>query len=174
MKTLIEHLSQYAAYHQDRRNVATHFVGIPTIVVALAILLSRPQFELAGVFVSPIIFIAILSGLFYLRLDLVLGTVMSLLLFVAVQIGERVASASTVVWLVSGVTLFVIGWVFQFVGHYYEGRKPAFVDDVVGLIIGPLFVLVEGLFLLGINKELERQMQAVCLQNNADRKVDSL
>ena len=174
MKTLVEHLSQYAAYHQDRRNVATHFVGIPMIMVAVAILLSRPQFELAGVFVSPIIFIAILSGLFYLRLDLVLGMVMSLLLFVAVQIGDLVASTSTVVWLVSGVTLFVIGWVFQFVGHYYEGRKPAFVDDVVGLIIGPLFVLVEGLFLLGINKELERQIQTVCQQNNVDRKVDSL
>ena len=29
MKTLTDHLAQYAAYHRDRRNIATHFIGIP-------------------------------------------------------------------------------------------------------------------------------------------------
>ncbi len=29
----------------------------------------------------------------------------------------------------------------QFIGHHYEGKKPAFVDDIMGLAIGPLFVL---------------------------------
>lgn len=42
MKTLTEQLVRYAEYHRDRRNIATHFVGIPMIVAALAILLSRP------------------------------------------------------------------------------------------------------------------------------------
>ena len=42
MKTLTDHLAQYAAYHRDRRNIATHFIGIPLIVVAVAVLLSRP------------------------------------------------------------------------------------------------------------------------------------
>ena len=41
MKTLVEHLSQYAEYHRDRRNIATHFVGIPLIVLAVAELLSE-------------------------------------------------------------------------------------------------------------------------------------
>ena len=31
MKTLIDHLSNYAAYHRDTRNVVTHFIGIPMI-----------------------------------------------------------------------------------------------------------------------------------------------
>ena len=35
MKTLVEHLSQYAAYHRDRRNILSHFVGIPLIVIAV-------------------------------------------------------------------------------------------------------------------------------------------
>lgn len=158
MKTLVEHLSQYAAYHQDRRNVATHFVGIPMIVIAVSILLSRPQFEFAGVSLSPAIFLGVLSGIFYLRLDQVLGVLMSVLLFCALWAGETIANLSTFIWLVSGIALFVVGWIFQFVGHYYEGRKPAFVDDVVGLIIGPLFVLVEVLFLLGMKKALERKI----------------
>jgi uncharacterized membrane protein YGL010W len=43
MKSLVDHLSQYAAYHRDPRNIASHFIGIPLIVVAVAVLLSRPQ-----------------------------------------------------------------------------------------------------------------------------------
>jgi hypothetical protein len=36
MKSLVDHLSQYAAYHRDPRNIASHFIGIPLIVVAVA------------------------------------------------------------------------------------------------------------------------------------------
>ena len=32
MKTLIDHLSQYADYHRDPRNIHTHFVGVPMIM----------------------------------------------------------------------------------------------------------------------------------------------
>ena len=48
MKTLTDHLTQYAAYHQDPRNVVTHFVGIPMIVLAVTILLSRPQWQMGA------------------------------------------------------------------------------------------------------------------------------
>ncbi|KAB0279091.1 Mpo1-like protein, partial [Klebsiella pneumoniae] len=54
MRTLSDHLSNYAAYHQDGRNIATHFVGIPAIVLAVAVLLSRPVLaDLSGVAVTP-------------------------------------------------------------------------------------------------------------------------
>ena len=39
MKTLEEALSHYAGYHRDPRNIATHFVGVPMIVLAVAALL---------------------------------------------------------------------------------------------------------------------------------------
>ena len=35
---------------------------------------------------------------------------------------------------------FVLGWIFQFVGHGYEGRKPAFLTNVIHLLIGPLWI----------------------------------
>ncbi|MEW5971468.1 MAG: Mpo1-like protein, partial [Pseudomonadota bacterium] len=53
---------------------------------------------------------------------------------------------------------FVVGWVFQFVGHYFEKKKPAFVDDVIGLAIGPLFVLAEFIFILGFRKPLHARI----------------
>ena len=34
MRGATELLSQYAAYHRDRRNIASHFVGVPMIVFA--------------------------------------------------------------------------------------------------------------------------------------------
>ncbi|MNR09898.1 hypothetical protein D3C85_1261220 [compost metagenome] len=158
MKSLVDHLGQYATYHRDPRNIATHFVGIPLIVVAVAVLLSRPQW--AGGWLSPAVLVALASAWFYLRLELRLGVLMSVLLGLCIWAGQVLAQQSTLVWLASGVGMFVIGWAIQFVGHHYEGRKPAFVDDVTGLIVGPLFVVVELAFLLGLRRELKEQIEA--------------
>ncbi|ALF90292.1 hypothetical protein RSUY_39850 (plasmid) [Ralstonia solanacearum] len=59
----------------------------------------------------------------------------------------------------------MIGWIVQFVGHYYEGRKPAFVDDLAGLVIGPLFLVAETAFAIGLRgalrDEVARRSQAM-------------
>ena len=154
MKSLVDHLSQYAAYHRDPHNIATHFVGIPLIVIAVATLLSRPQW----MGISPAVLVMLASAVFYLRLELRLGLLMTLLLALTVWLGHALAGLGTAAWLGWGIGLFVVGWVFQFVGHYYEGRKPAFIDDVTGLIVGPMFVVVELGFLLGWREDLRREM----------------
>lgn len=159
MKTLVEHLSQYAEYHRDRRNIATHFVGIPLIVLAVAELLSRPGLELAGLWLSPAAPVAAAAAIFYLRLDLRYGLLMSALLLLSLWFGAALAVQSTTLWLSVGVALFVIGWIIQFVGHYYEGRKPAFVDDLMGLLVGPLFVVAELGFMLGLRKDVEQAVE---------------
>lgn len=159
MKTLVEHLSQYAEYHRDRRNIATHFVGIPLIVLAVAELLSRPGMEVAGLWLSPAALVAAAAAIFYLRLDLRYGLLMSVLLLLSLWFGAALAVQSTTLWLSVGVALFVVGWIIQFVGHYYEGRKPAFVDDLMGLLVGPLFVAAELGFLLGLRKDIERAVE---------------
>ena len=151
MKSLVDHLGQYAEYHRDRRNIFSHFIGIPLIVVAVAVLLSRPGWDMAGLWASPALLTAIAAGLFYLRLDLRFGLLMSVLLALCLWAGAALAQQTTALWLGSGLGLFVVGWIIQFVGHYYEGRKPAFIDDVTGLIVGPLFVVAELAFLLGLH-----------------------
>ncbi|AKJ97860.1 membrane protein [Pseudomonas sp. Cab53] len=159
MKSLVDHLSQYAAYHRDPRNIASHFIGIPLIFVAVAVLLSRPGWPVGAVLVSPALLVAIASAWFYLRLELRLGVLMTVLLGLAVWFGQFLAAQSTSVWLASGLGMFVVGWVIQFVGHYYEGRKPAFVDDLTGLIVGPLFVVAEAGFLLGLRHDLKHAIE---------------
>jgi uncharacterized membrane protein YGL010W len=160
MKTLNDHLSQYAAYHRDRRNIVTHFVGIPMIVLSVVVLLARPAFELAGLPVSAATLAVIAATLYYLRLDLRFGIAMGVLLAACLAVAQATASLSTGAWATLGVGLFVVGWVIQFVGHIFEGRKPAFVDDVMGLIIGPLFVVAELAFLMGLRREVEAVVES--------------
>jgi uncharacterized membrane protein YGL010W len=159
MKTLTEHLAQYAAYHRDRRNIATHFIGIPLIVLAAAILLSRPGLSAFSLWFSPASMTSLLAAGFYLRLDLRFGLLMSALLGLCLWAGAVLAVQTTAVWLGWGLGLFVLGWLIQFVGHYYEGRKPAFVDDLMGLAVGPLFVVAELAFLLGLRSELREAVE---------------
>lgn len=159
MRTLTDHLAQYADYHRDRRNIATHFIGIPMIVVAVVMLLSRPAFSLYGLALTPALLVVVAAGIFYLALDLRFGIAMAVLNALFVWIGSVVAQQSTGAWLATGIGLFVVGWIIQFVGHYWEGRKPAFVDDLTGLIIGPLFVVAEAAFMLGLRDDIRREVE---------------
>ena len=86
--------------------------------------------------------------------DLRFGAVMSGLLGLSLWLAADLAQSSTSVWLGWGLGLFVLGWIIQFVGHYYEGRKPAFVDDIMGLAVGPLFVVAELGFMIGMRDKL--------------------
>jgi uncharacterized membrane protein YGL010W len=129
------------------------------IVLAVATLLSRSGFEVLGWVLTPAVVFVLASAIFYWRLDGRFGLVMTLLLGLSLGIGRFLAVRSTGVWLGAGLGLFVVGWVFQFVGHYYEGRKPAFVDDLIGLIVGPLFVVAEVAFFLGLRDEVRRAVE---------------
>lgn len=161
MKTLTQHLASYAAYHRDPRNIVTHLVGVPMIVVALEILLSRPAFMVAGLPLNPAIFLSAVASLFYLRLDLRFGLAMTAFYALACWAGYLVAALASPVWLATGIGLFVFGWIIQFLGHHYEGRKPAFLDDIAGLIIGPLFIVAEAAFFLGLRRDLQRDIEAI-------------
>jgi uncharacterized membrane protein YGL010W len=158
MKTLVDHLAQYALYHRDRRNIATHFVGIPMIVVAIAGLLSRPILHAGGIPLSPALLAIAATLAFYLALDRRFFAVMVVLLGGAGAAGAALAAQSTAIWLGASLGLFVVGWIIQFVGHFFEGKKPAFVDDLVGLLVGPLFVVAEVGFALGLRTEVKDEI----------------
>ena len=161
MTTFVQHLSKYAAYHRDKRNVATHFVGIPMIVAGVTTLLSRPVLmHVDGVAIAPALIAVAITALFYLKLDIRFGIVMSVFLAACLWLGQMLAVQATAVWLSWGIGLFVVGWAFQFLGHYYEGKKPAFVDDIMGLAIGPIFVAAELAFELGLRKDVQDAVEA--------------
>jgi uncharacterized membrane protein YGL010W len=159
MKTLLDQLSNYADYHRSERNITTHLIGVPMIVLALMVLLSRPTWVVNDLALSPAVFIVVVLLLYYLRLHIAMGLIMAALLVSGLFLSAWVATLDDAIWLAAGVGGFLLGWVIQFVGHYFEGRKPAFFDDVMGLAIGPLFVVAEVLFKLGLFSELAQEVE---------------
>jgi uncharacterized membrane protein YGL010W len=160
MSRLVRQLSAYAEYHRNGHNVATHMIGIPLILFAIAVLLSRPAISLGdGVAVTPMMIVAAVAAVGYLRLDLMFGAVLAVFLALIAWAGSLIATGSTALWLAIGLGSFVVGWTLQFVGHWFEGRKPAFVDDLSSLFIGPLFVVAEAAFLLGMRQPVRRAME---------------
>ncbi|MGB0356383.1 MAG: Mpo1-like protein, partial [Opitutales bacterium] len=39
------------------------------------------------------------------------------------------------------LSIFVVAWILQFIGHKIEGKKPSFFQDIIFLMIGPLWTL---------------------------------
>jgi len=160
MKTLEDQMSVYAAYHQDARNKATHFVGVPVIVLALMIPLSWLRFE--GVSAAMVITAALLA--YYLALDLWLGlamcVVMAALLWAAQLIADQGALGG---WTWFGI-FFVGGWILQLVGHAFEGRKPALADNLFQIFVAPIFLCAELFFALGYKPGLHAAVRERALR----------
>ncbi|MCK8106342.1 MULTISPECIES: Mpo1 family 2-hydroxy fatty acid dioxygenase [unclassified Pseudoalteromonas] len=161
MKTLQQQLGTYGLYHRSKRNVLTHFFGIPLIVFAVLCLLARIQIPIGSLLIDGAQLFVFASVVYYLMLSVSLGLIMGVLFTLLLLAAQPIAAMAFWPWLSIGVGVFVFGWVLQFIGHYYEGKKPAFVDDLIGLIIGPLYVTVELLFLMGLYKSLEHEVNAI-------------
>ena len=161
MKTLQQQLGKYGLYHRSKRNVLTHFFGIPLIVFAVLCLLARIQIPICSLLIDGAQLFVFASVVYYLMLSVSLGLIMGVLFTLLLLAAQPIAAMAFWPWLSIGVGVFVFGWVLQFIGHYYEGKKPAFVDDLIGLIIGPLYVTVELLFLMGFYKSLEHEVNAI-------------
>lgn len=161
MKTLQQQLGTYGLYHRSKRNVLTHFFGIPLIVFAVLCLLARIQMPIGSLLIDGAQLFVFASVVYYLMLSVSLGLIMGVLFTLLLLAAQPIAAMAFWPWLSIGVGVFVFGWVLQFIGHYYEGKKPAFVDDLIGLIIGPLYVTVEFLFLMGFYKSLEHEVNAI-------------
>jgi uncharacterized membrane protein YGL010W len=160
MRTIEQNLTQYAAYHRDRRNIATHFAGVPMIVFSVVLALATAAIHVGPVTVTVAAIVSVLACAYYFRLDFVFGVTMALALFVMCAVAsEMTARMSTSVALAAAAAIFVAGWVLQAIGHRFEGMKPAFFDDAKQLLIGPVFVCAEIYFLMGARAALRRYIE---------------
>lgn len=155
---------QYAAYHRDRRNIATHLVGIPMIFTAIAMWLVFPLGKWGGYGITAAWLMWAVTSFWYLtRGEALLGVATSVVNGLLVALAHHLTALAPAWGLAAwqlGCLLFGVGWVFQFVGHWFERRKPAFVDDIVGLLVGPMFVVAELLMVAGLLRRLQQVVQA--------------
>ena len=125
MKTLEDQMSFYAAYHQDARNKATHFVGVPLIVFSLMIPLGWLRIDAGGFTLTAALAVTSVLLLYYLALDIALGLAMAVVFGVMLWGADPLSQAALGASLAWFAILFVGGWALQLWGHVYEGRKPA-------------------------------------------------
>jgi uncharacterized membrane protein YGL010W len=162
MSTLFERqLAIYATYHRDARNRATHFIGIPAIVISLMPVLALWSVPLGGAVVSGAWIVAILAAIGWIALDRSIGIAMAIALVPMVLFGEWVATIGVAAAWWTFAILFVGGWVFQIVGHAaFEGRRPALLDNLFQAFIGPMFIMAETLMAFGLRRDLEGAITA--------------
>lgn len=161
MKTALEQLSTYKSVHLNKQNIKTHFFGIPMIIWSIAVLLGLLRFELSGVVVSLTTIVGVVVALYYVMLSRPLA-LFALIIFGPLIYSANVYANAEESWMVA-IAVFVIGWVFQFIGHAYEKAKPAFVDDLNQLFIGPFFLISEIYFALGLDKQFEQEITALAV-----------
>jgi len=167
VKTLEDQMSFYAAYHQDGRNKATHFIGVPAIMLSLFIPLAWLRVDLGGVTLTAAMLFAAVVLVYYFLLDVPLALAMLVVTAALVCLGQTLASLGAVAGWTWFAILFVGGWILQLVGHVFEGRKPALTANLFQIFVAPIFLAAEVFFALGYKPGLHAAMQERALRMRA-------
>ncbi len=157
----VEQLAMYTSYHRDGRNKATHFVGVPAIAVSLLLPMALvPLFAVGGYGVTLAALFGLAVMLFWVVMDPPFGLATSLIFVPAVIFAEWLpGQGAGLVWILFAV-LFVGGWIIQLIGHAFEGRKPALADNLLQVLIAPVFLVTEVAFALGLRRGLDQAVEA--------------
>jgi uncharacterized membrane protein YGL010W len=167
MQTLEQQMSSYAAYHQDPRNKATHFVGVPMIIFGLFVALGWARFELGGATLTAAMLLAAVVLVWYFLLDVPLALAMLAVNALLLYLADRVSTQPVATGAPWFAVFFGGGWVIQLIGHVWEGRKPALVDNFFQIFVAPIFLAAEAFFALGYKPALHAAVQKRALEMRA-------
>ncbi|HYT84837.1 MAG TPA: Mpo1-like protein [Burkholderiales bacterium] len=157
VKSLDEQMAIYAAYHRNRWNRLTHFIGVPAIVFAILIPMSWVPLG-AGVTLAHVFLGVVLA--YYLLLDFPLGLATGVMSFALLYTAELAAGSGVGSgWIWFGA-FFVGGWIFQLAGHAFEGRRPALADNLFQIFVAPIFLVAEVFFALGLKRDVLKKVEA--------------
>ncbi|MFA5941027.1 MAG: Mpo1-like protein [Sinimarinibacterium sp.] len=146
MRSREQFMREYAASHGQITNQIIHMICVPIIFfTSTGLLWSVPldglvpgSFDSQGWF-NLATLVALPITVFYARLgarSLLTGITWMLIgglgSFALQSVGAPLVGLCIGLWLAA--------WVVQLYGHKLEGAKPSFFDDLVFLLIGPLFV----------------------------------
>lgn len=144
MRTIDTWLMLYGESHQNKVNKNIHRICVPLIMLSLLGLLNLVAvpslLESYNFNFSKIIILLSLAYYFYLsRIFCFLMTLLIIPMYLIVEITYVSLSfkSNFILWL----SIFIVSWIGQFIGHKIEGKKPSFLQDLSFLLIGPLWVI---------------------------------
>ena len=128
--------ADYAAYHQTAGNKLFHRLGIPMIMLSLIGMLTLvPLLDVGTIRLDAAMVLIALASAYYFVIEWRLAIAMATVSILFYFIGGALP-------FLLNLTLFILGWIFQFIGHkVYEHKNPAFFRNFVHLLIGPLWIL---------------------------------
>ena len=147
MKSIDTWFEEYGESHQNPINKAIHWLCIPLIVFSLiGLLWSIPHeyflkfysgkfseyFNWSSIFIFLVV-------IYYTMLSYKIALGMFIFSLI-VLCGNNYIDGIMVLWKVS-VSIFIVAWIGQFIGHKIEGKKPSFLKDLQFLFIGPAWLL---------------------------------
>jgi uncharacterized membrane protein YGL010W len=141
---------RYSESHQNPTNKLIHWICVPLIVFSIIGLLTAipfPHIAFLGkynMYINWFSFVLAASIYYYSTLSPILSYLMlfffGICYFFVIQLEYLERGGGPALWQVS-LTIFILAWIGQFVGHKIEGKKPSFLDDLRFLLIGPIWLL---------------------------------
>lgn len=132
-------LNEYAQSHQNKTNKKIHYFCVPVIfwtITAMLWAVKIPYVE------NLAIVMTILVSIYYVSKDLIIAIQM-IIFSMACLLLNNFIEAQGLPLLIIAIVLFAIAWIFQFIGHNIEGKKPSFFKDLQFLLIGPAWIVKE-------------------------------
>ena len=139
MSVLTRLLESYEKNHQNPINEAIHIIAIPLIMFSILGITAAFDIFLEYILVGIVFF-------YYLKLSKTAALLM--LVWLLIFLGLVVLLKSHIIEI--SISLFAFGWILQFLGHFIEGKRPSFFEDLRYFLIGPLFVVQKVISKFGI------------------------
>ena len=140
MSVLTRLLESYEKNHQNPINEAIHIIAIPLIMFSILGMTAAFDIFLEYILVGIVFF-------YYLKLSTTAALLM--LVWLLIYLGLVVLLKPYIIEI--SILLFAFGWILQFLGHFIEGKRPSFFEDLRYFLIGPLFVVQRVISKFGIN-----------------------
>lgn len=152
----LDQLAMYAAYHTDKRNQITHYIGVPLIIFSVVIALD--QVRVGDSITVAIIVVGLLLLAYLIAIPFVgmFALVLSAPLYLAAVVLGGLTPAA--LWTVTAAS-FVGGWAIQLLGHVFERRRPAFTVNMLQVLMAPAFLVAELIFTFGLQGRLAKILE---------------
>ncbi len=135
-------LEEYGESHLNKTNKLIHWIFVPLIFLSIALLVWSIPFPVETVWwLNWISIVIALVTLYYIVLSPMIALGLFPIMILCIYIARFLdRNFSTPVWVIA-LGIFVVSWIFQFIGHKIEGKKPSFAKDIEFLLVGPAWLL---------------------------------
>ena len=146
MKKIDALLEEYGESHQNKTNKLIHWICVPLIYFSIVGLVRAIPFDLLSNYSIDENYLnwasisIVLVMIYYLTMSFQLTIGMSLFSLLCLFICNKIIFLQlSILWI--SIIIFILAWIFQFIGHNIEGKKPSFLRDLQFLLIGPAWLM---------------------------------